>query len=332
MKRTHTILILVTALILFLTVSLGIGQIDISFIQILNSVWDQNSDNLITDVIVNLRLPRLLFAVLSGAGLALCGYIMQAAIQNPLADPYVLGISSGASLGASLAIVLNISLGSIIGNNFVIALFAFLGSLVTMVLVMFTSNYRGNPTTERIILSGVIANSLCVALTNLMMYLAKDAESIRNITFWTMGSLSNISWIQVFLVAISTLGAIVFFLTQYRSLNLISLGDEAAASLGVNVRKRRNVYILAVTFLTGVIVSQCGIIGFVGLIVPHSVRMACKTSNSNILPIILLSGSIFMLFVDTLSRSILNNQEIPIGIITSLIGAPVFLFIFIKRK
>ena len=196
----------------------------------------------------------------------------------------------------------------------------------------FTSNYRGNPTTERIILSGVIANSLCVALTNLMIYLAKDAESIRNITFWTMGSLSNISWIQVFLVAISTLGAIVFFLTQYRSLNLICLGDEAAASLGVNVRKRRNVYILAVTFLTGVIVSQCGIIGFVGLIVPHAVRMACKTSNSNILPIILLSGSIFMLFVDTLSRSILNNQEIPIGIITSLIGAPVFLFIFIKRK
>ncbi|WP_417886053.1 FecCD family ABC transporter permease [Zunongwangia sp.] len=332
MKRTRTLSILIMILIFSLIGTLGIGQINISFTQIVTAIWNINSDDLITDVIVNLRLPRLLFATLSGAGLALCGYIMQATIQNPLADPYVLGISSGASLGASLAIVLNISLGSIIGNNFVIALFAFLGSLATMVLVTFTSNYRGNPTTERIILSGVIANSLCVALTNLMIYLAKDAESIRNITFWTMGSLSNISWIQVFLVAISTLGAIVFFLTQYRSLNLISLGDEAAASLGVNVRKRRNVYILAVTFLTGVIVSQCGIIGFVGLIVPHAVRMACKTSNSNILPIILLSGSIFMLFVDTLSRSILNNQEIPIGIITSLIGAPVFLFIFIKRK
>ena len=332
MKRTRTLSILIMILIFSLIGTLGIGQINISFTQIVNAMWNLNSDDLITDVIVNLRLPRLLFAVLSGAGLALCGYIMQATIQNPLADPYVLGISSGASLGASLAIVLNISLGSIIGNNFVIALFAFLGSLATMVLVTLTSNYRGNPTTERIILSGVIANSLCVALTNLMIYLAKDAESIRNITFWTMGSLSNISWIQVLLVAISTLGAIVFFLTQYRSLNLISLGDEAAASLGVNVRKRRNVYILAVTFLTGVIVSQCGIIGFVGLIVPHAVRMACKTSNSNILPIILLSGSIFMLFVDTLSRSILSNQEIPIGIVTSLIGAPVFLFIFIKRK
>ena len=332
MKRTRTLSILIMILIFSLIGTLGIGQINISFTQIVNAIWNLNSDDLITDVIVNLRLPRLLFAVLSGAGLALCGYIMQATIQNPLADPYVLGISSGASLGASLAIVLNISLGSIIGNNFVIALFAFLGSLATMVLVTFTSNYRGNPTTERIILSGVIANSLCVALTNLMIYLAKDAESIRNITFWTMGSLSNISWIQVLLVAISTLGAIVFFLTQYRSLNLISLGDEAAASLGVNVRKRRNVYILAVTFLTGVIVSQCGIIGFVGLIVPHAVRMACKTSNSNILPIILLSGSVFMLFVDTLSRSILSNQEIPIGIVTSLIGAPVFLFIFIKRK
>ena len=332
MKRTFTLSILIMILIFSLIGTLGIGQINISFTQIVNAIWNLNSDDLITDVIVNLRLPRLLFATLSGAGLALCGYIMQATIQNPLADPYVLGISSGASLGASLAIVLNISLESTMGNNFVIALFAFLGSLATMVLVTFTSNYRGNPTTERIILSGVIANSLCVALTNLMIYLAKDAESIRNITFWTMGSLSNISWIQVFLVAISTLGAIIFFLTQYRSLNLISLGDEAAASLGVNVRKKRNVYILTVTFLTGVIVSQCGIIGFLGLIVPHAVRMACKTSNSKILPIILLSGSIFMLFVDTLSRSILNNQEIPIGIITSLIGAPVFLFILIKRK
>ncbi|MEN7549963.1 iron ABC transporter permease [Rapidithrix thailandica] len=332
MKWVRTILILFVILLFLSVVTLKMGQIEISITQILDSFWIRSGYDLITDVIINLRLPRVIFAILSGAGLALCGYIMQASIQNPLADPYVLGISSGASLGASLAIVLNISLGSLIGDHLIISIFAFLGSFMTMVLVNLTSNYKGNATTERIILSGVIANSLCIALTNLMMYLAKDAESVRNITFWTMGSLSGISWTQVNLLTVATMISVIFFLTQYRALNLISLGDEAAASLGINVRKKRNIYILAVTFLTGVIVSQCGIIGFVGLVVPHAVRKVCRTSSSHILPIVLLSGSVFMLFVDALSRSILVHQEVPIGIVTSLIGAPVFLFIFIKRK
>ncbi|WP_353145476.1 iron ABC transporter permease [Chryseobacterium sp.] len=333
MIKSHKITIFILSIILFLSCvfTLHLGQIPFSYHDIWIAFTNPDQNELLYDIIFHLRLPRIVFAVLIGAGLSLCGYVMQATIQNPLADPYILGISSGASLGAALAISLYTSL-SFMASEVWISLFAFIGALSAILLVHIISNFRGRSTTIRLILSGVIINSLCIAVTNLLIYFSKDLEGARNITFWTMGSLSDIHWGQVIALTFILIIVILYFMTQSRSLNLISLGDEPAATLGVNVQQKRIIYILIVTFLTGIIVSQCGIIGFVGLVVPHAVRVICKTSNSSILPVLLLSGSLFMMLVDTLSRSIIPNQEIPIGIITSLIGAPVFLLIFIQRK
>lgn len=331
-SRRSIILVLVIILLLTILFTVRQGQVPISYTEIANVLTMSGNNELFHDIILQLRLPRILFAVLIGAGLSLCGYVMQATIQNPLADPYILGISSGASLGAALAISINISLKSIVSHEVWVSIFAFVGALSAMFFVHLISNSRHKSNTMRLILSGVIINSLCIAFTNLLIYFTKDLERARSITFWTMGSLSEVEWKQVFILAFILLFVILYFMTQSRSLNLISLGDEPAATLGVDVQQKRKIYILIVTFLTGIIVSQCGIIGFVGLVVPHAVRVICRTSNSLILPIILLSGSIFMVLVDALSRSLIPNQEIPIGIITSLIGAPVFLLIFIQRK
>lgn len=328
----YAMFFLISVLFFGVLLSLKVGQVSIYLVDIWNIFIGHSQDDLMIDILFQLRLPRILFAILVGAGLSLCGYIMQATIQNPLADPYILGISSGASLGAALAITLQVILNNLWHSEVWVAICAFIGALLAMICVHLISNFRSKSTTTGLILSGVIINSLCIAITNLLIYFSKDLEGARNITFWTMGSLSDIGWNQVVVLTVILLVVLLYFFTQSRDINLISLGDEPAATLGVNVHKKRNVYIIIVTFLTGIIVSQCGIIGFVGLVVPHAVRVIYGTSNSRILPVILVGGSLFMLIVDVLSRSVIPNQEIPIGIITSLIGAPVFMFIFIQRK
>lgn len=331
MTKSYRVSIVGLFLLLLFTcvLSLKYGQMDISLRDILHSITCYDG-SITSDVIINLRLPRVLFAALAGCGLALAGYVMQASVQNPLADPYILGISSGASLGAAFALFLGSSL-PFIQSELTVSFSAFVGALLAIVLVHLTANYRGRTTSVRLVLAGVIVNTLCTSIINLLIFSAKDIEAIRSVTFWTMGSLADISWTQVAGFGIVLFLIIGYFMTQLRPLNLISLGDETASTLGINSHKKRKHYILVVTLLTGIMVAQCGIIGFVGLIIPHAVRGICKTSSSQILPLVLISGSIFLVIVDLLSRIILENQEIPIGIITSIIGTPIFLFIFIKQ-
>lgn len=331
MTKTYktAIFALTCTLLISIAISLKLGQLDISFQEIYNTFLF-HEDELITDIIFNLRLPRIIFAALVGCGLALCGYVMQASVQNPLADPYILGISSGASLGATFFLLVNFTIGSL-GQEILISISAFLGAVLAIGLVYITATYKGKLTTTHLVLAGVIVNTLCTATSNMLIYTAKDIEGIRSVTFWTMGSLANISWFQVSGVAFVLLLCIIYFLTQLRTLNIISLGDDTAITLGVNTHLKRKIYILIVTLLTGIMVAQCGIIGFIGLIIPHAIRAICHTSNSNILPVVLLSGSVFLVLIDLLSRVALSNQEIPIGIITSVIGAPIFLIIFLKK-
>lgn len=317
-------------LFLFIFLSLKIGQLNISFSEIFEVL--QKKDNSLTrDVIVNLRLPRILFAALTGCGLALCGYVMQASIQNVLADPYILGVSSGAALGAALAILVGFPLHHNLPQEITISAWAFIGAITAITIANIIAGYKRKQTNTRLILAGVIVNVLCTAISNMLIYLANDVEGIRSITFWTMGSLANISWLQVIILTVVLLLSILYFFTQLRTLNILSLGEETASTLGINIYRKRKIYILIVTILTGTMVAQCGIIGFVGLIVPHAVRAVCKTANSNILPLVLLSGSIFLVLVDLLSRILIEHQEVPIGIITSIIGAPIFLLIFLKQ-
>lgn len=322
-------LILFLLLIGACLLSLKYGQMSITLADIVKSFVNYDH-SLEADVILNLRLPRVLFAALAGCGLALAGYVMQATVQNPLADPYILGISSGASLGAAFALFLGGSI-PMIYRELMVSTSAFGGALLAIILVYLTANYRGRVTSIRLVLAGVIMNTLCTAIINLLIYSAKNIEAIRSVTFWTMGSLADISWAQVGGFALFLLLIVGYFFTQLRSLNLVTLGDETASTLGVDAQQKRKHYMFMVTLLTGVMVAQCGIIGFVGLIIPHMVRGVCKTSNSRILPLVLLSGALFLVLIDLLSRVVLINQEVPIGIITSIIGAPIFLIIFIKQ-
>ncbi|MEG6586681.1 FecCD family ABC transporter permease [Dendrosporobacter sp. 1207_IL3150] len=279
------------------------------------------------DIIWQIRFPRVLMAVIVGVGLALCGTVMQSSVQNPLADPYILGISAGASLGATLSILLS-SYG--IFSEFGTSFWAFAGALAASFLVMILSGIGGKSSAVKMILSGIIANALFSAFTSFIIYMANNAEGIRTVTFWTMGSLASAKWSNLTLPAIGVVGCTLFFLSQARNLNTMLLGEEAATTLGVDLIKLRRNNIIVTALLTGLIVASCGIIGFVGLIIPHIVRGFVGSDHRKLLPAAILSGALFLTWADVLARTALSSGELPIGIITALIGAPFLMHIMIK--
>lgn len=286
------------------------------------------SSGAVHDVIWLIRLPRVILAVAVGIGLSVVGIVMQAIVKNPLADPYILGISSGASLGATLAIML--SIGTIFGSNYV-GICAFIGAFAVSMLVLTIANIGGRANSVKLLLAGMAISSVCSAFSSFIVYFANDKEGMQNITYWLMGSLAGAEWSSIiFILPITIIGAI-FFLTQYRTLNLMLLGDEVSITLGKDLHKYRLVYLTITSLIIGLIVYSSGMIGFVGLIVPHLVRMLFGTDHKKMIPIAALVGAIFLIWADVLSRSILPNTELPIGILISMIGAPCFIWLMIKR-
>jgi len=283
-----------------------------------------------TDIIWSIRFPRVLLALLVGAGLSLCGMVMQATVQNPLADPYILGISSGASLGATFAILIGFGTAGLLAQ-YGLAFGAFIGAFGASLLVLALAGIGGKMTSVKLVLSGMVMNALCMAFSNFIVYFANNAEGIRTVTFWTMGSLATATWNKLPLLAIITVLAVLFFLMQTRILNTMLLGDEAAVTLGINLSSFRKFYLLATALITGVIVANCGMIGFVGLIIPHIVRGMVGSDHRKLLPITVLIGSIFLVWTDVLARTIVPAVELPIGIITAMIGAPMFMYMLIKK-
>lgn len=264
--------------------------------------------------------------------MALVGVVMQAIVQNPLADPYILGISSGASLGATFAILLGSSvLAGTIFASFGVEAFAFIGAIVASIAVFTLSAVGGKITSTKLVLSGVIIASLCGAFSNLIVYLAPNATQMRDLTFWLMGSLSTTGFDTVVMCAVPLVICIVFFLTQLRNLNAMMLGDDTATTLGINLSTLRKAYILITAFMVAILVCNCGLIGFVGLIIPHIGRALVGTNHWKLYPISILLGAIFMMVADIFARS-LTVSEIPIGIITAICGAPVFAYIMIKKS
>ncbi|WP_027108655.1 FecCD family ABC transporter permease [Lacticigenium naphthae] len=282
------------------------------------------------NIIWQIRFPRVLLALLTGMGLSLAGAVMQTTVQNPLADPYILGISSGASLGATFAIMIGFG-GTSILAQLGLSFWAFLGAVTAAFLVLLLSNVGGQVNSIKLVLAGMVLNALFTAFSNFIIYLANDAEGIRSVTFWMMGSLAGASWTTLPLVAIVVLAAFLFFLTQQRILNIMLLGDEAAITLGVNLNFYRKVYLVIASILTGIIVANTGMIGFVGLIIPHIIRGIVGSNHRYFLPLSVFSGALFMVWSDIFSRIILPTVELPIGILTSLIGAPLFIYIFVKK-
>lgn len=300
---------------LYKVFGIKIGNLD----EILNST--------LFDIIWGVRMPRVLLGAFAGMALAMVGVIMQATIQNPLGDPYILGLSSGASLGATFSILIGFS-GVL--SSFGAPLGAFLGALIASIFVYFLAKIGGRITPFKMILAGMVISSICSSLTSLIIFLSKDNEGIRTVNFWMMGSLAGAQWSNIVLpIAISVIPLIYFF-TQYRNLNLMVLGDETSITLGLNIERYRKIYMILSSLITGVIVSVCGTIGFVGIMIPHIVRLIFGTDHKTLLPFSALVGAIFLIWADVIARCAINNMELPIGIITSVIGAPFLLWLMVK--
>ncbi len=281
------------------------------------------------DIIWEIRLPRVLMAAIIGAGLALCGTVMQASVQNPLAEPSILGISAGAALGATFSILIGGSSKVFFGLG--TPFWAFIGALGASFFVLLLSGIGGRMSTVKMVLSGAVASALFIALSNFIVYISNNAEGIRSVTFWTMGSLAAAKWENLALPAISITLSCLFFLFQSRILNALLLGEEAAITLGINLTKIRRVYLIITALVTGIIVAACGSFGFVGLVIPHLVRGLVGSDHRRLLPAAILVGAIFLTWADVLTRVILKSGELPIGIITALIGAPFFMYILSKK-
>ena len=300
---------------LYKVFGIKIGNLD----EILNST--------LFDIIWGVRRPRVLWGAFAGRAVAMVGVIMQATIQNPLGDPYILGLSSGASLGATFSILIGFS-GVL--SSFGAPLGAFLGALIASIFVYFLAKIGGRITPFKMILAGMVISSICSSLTSLIIFLSKDNEGIRTVNFWMMGSLAGAEWSNIVLpIAISVIPLIYFF-TQYRNLNLMVLGDETSITLGLNIEKHRKIYMILSSLITGVIVSVCGTIGFVGIMIPHIVRLIFGTDHKTLLPFSALVGAIFLIWADIIARCAITNMELPIGIITSVIGAPFLLWLMVK--
>jgi iron complex transport system permease protein len=290
-----------------------------------NLSWIQGLDEVFPVVILDVRLPRILTAALVGAGLAMSGVVFQGILLNPLADPYTLGVSAGAAFGAALAILLNIHfLGT-----YSIPLFAFIGAASTLLFVIYLSSSAEGLSSNNLILSGIIVAAILSAGISFLKYVADEQVAV--IIFWLMGSFGSKTWTDVALIiSIVCIGFFVF-IYYARDLNLMSLGNRSAASLGVDTGRVTLVLLAMASFVAAVCVSVSGIIGFVGLLVPHIVRLVTGPDNKKLLPVSMLAGAILLLCADTITRAVLPS-EIPIGVLTALIGGPFFCYIFRKQQ
>lgn len=281
------------------------------------------------DVVWLIRLPRLILAALIGAGLSVCGVVMQAIVKNPLADPYVLGISSGASLGATLAVLLGI--GAVFGSNS-IGVMAFIGAFLVSMAVIALANIGGRANSIKLLLAGSAMSAICSAFTNFTIYLADSDHAATQVMRWTMGSFASASWTQNGILAVIVIVGCVFFMTQWRVLNMMLLGDESAITLGTDLHSFRIAYLIIASIMVGFAVYAAGIIGFVGLVVPHVIRLIFGTGHERLTVISALTGALYLIWADVLSRTILPGNEIPVGILTSMIGAPVFIYLMVRKS
>lgn len=279
-------------------------------------------------IIWNIRLPRVLLGVLVGASLSMAGASFQGMFKNPMADPYIIGISSGAALGAALAIIFKLEF-SILGFSS-ISFFAFLGALVAVTMVYNIARVKNQVPVTTLLLSGVAIGQFFTAIMSFLMVIFN--KDMNKIIYWTLGSLSGKGWSPVITISLPVIMTMIILNFFARDLNIMLTGEESAKSLGVNVEKTKVYILLLGTFITSVVVSVSGIIGFVGLIIPHVVRLIIGPDHRILLPASALLGGIFMIFSDTIARTIISPIEIPVGIVTALFGGPFFIYLLRTKK
>ena len=282
--------------------------------------WTVNDYN----VIMNIRLPRVLAAFLVGAALALSGASYQGVFQNPLVSPDILGVSYGACVGAALSILLYM-------NTWQTQIFAFIGGLITVFVTVSIPKLMHRHTNVMMVLSGIIVGGFMSSILGLMKYVADPDTQLAEITYWQLGSIAKVNFDTLLYTApVMIVAAVVLVAMRWR-LNLISLGEEEARSLGVDLRRERGVIIVAATVLTASAVSVAGTIGWVGLIIPHVTRRIVGSDNKRLIPTVILVAAAFMLLVDLFARNI-SGYEIPLGILAGLVGAPIFGYILVKQR
>lgn len=320
-----------------LVVSTGMGFIAIAPVDVVrialsklsgDAAFVQGMDEIWPVVVWEVRLPRILTAALVGGGLAMAGCIFQGLLLNPLADPYTLGVSAGAAFGAAVALLLNLNAV----GAFSIPLFAFAGAVLTLLLVLYLSSSGRDGqgfSSNNLVLSGIIVASILSAGISFLKYIADEQVAV--IIFWLMGSFGARTWGDVGLVAGFVALGFSVFLHYARDLNLLSLGNRTAASLGVETGRVTVVLLITGSLVTAICVSVSGIIGFVGLLVPHIMRSMTGPDNRRLIPASALAGAVLLLWADTVTRAVLPH-EIPIGVLTALIGGPFFCYIFRKKQ
>jgi len=322
----RAILVLLLGLLsLSLAASLLCGAVPMEVNEIVKLLFSDDTSSLRREIIVNIRLPRAIGAALTGGALALCGVVMQAVVRNPLADPYLMGVSAGASLGATFYLLM-------LGGGLALGLsgLAFLGSLASSALVLGVA-IRVKATVYRMLLAGIAVNVLCSSLSGIMIYLNYDAQQLQTMVFWLMGSFAPANWSMLIWPVLAVSLGTLFFLAQRRNLNLIMLGDEEAFSLGINPGRYRFLYMGVSALITSSCVAHFGMIGFVGIIVPHIIRFLAGGNHRQLVPLACLAGSIFMVWIDVFARS-LAASEVPLSIITGLLGSPFFFWLLLKPE
>lgn len=331
MMRT---LLALALLLLALLAGVAIGETAIEpqvVLQVLaNKLWGAGYilDPIDEGVVWNYRLTRALVAAACGAGLATCGVILQSLLRNPLADPYLLGISAGASTGAVLVALIGVG-----GGLVSLSAGAFVGAMAAFALVTLLARASGSSSgTGQIILAGIAGSQLFNALTAFLITKSASSEQARGIMFWLLGNLSGVRWPSVWLAVPVAVVGLAVCLWHRRALDAFTFGSDSAASLGIPVRRVQFVLVACAALVTAVMVSIVGSIGFVGLVIPHAVRLLLGTGHSRLLPASALGGALFLIAADVLSRTLIKGQVIPVGVVTALVGAPVFALILIGRR
>ncbi|NNE69045.1 MAG: iron ABC transporter permease [Rhodothermales bacterium] len=328
-------LLAIPALVATVLAGVSIGSVEVSARDALTVLGNRLGVEGIThptvdSIVWQLRLPRVLLALIVGGGLAVVGVAMQALVRNPLAEPYILGLSSGAAAGAA-----TFYLGYLPG--FLMAILslpmaAFLGGLGTISLVYLVARTGSGLSVTRLLLAGVAMSALMASITSLVMLTSPEPNRMRAILFWLMGSLGATRWDMLALPALTTAGGVLVLVGLARPLDAMLLGEEPARALGVPVERLKHLLIALSALMTGVLVAYSGAIGFVGLIVPHAVRSIIGVSHRRVIPLCVLAGGLFLVWADLAARSVLPGQDLPVGIATAMAGVPFFLILLRKHR
>ncbi|MFJ3914019.1 FecCD family ABC transporter permease [Streptomyces vinaceus] len=339
MSRPRTaavVVLLVAALLASAVAGLALGPVRIAPGRVLDIVLGGpgRPGGAFASIVWNVRMPRVLLGAVVGAGLAVAGTVLQALVRNPLADPFLLGASSGASLGAVLVIVLGTGAAGTAGALGVIGAIgalgvpaaAFAGSMGALVAVYAMARRGGTMTTGRLILAGVAVQYVLSALTSLVLVLAAHPDQMRSVLFWTLGGLGGARWDELPLPAAALLAGTALLIALARPLDLLLAGEEGARSLGLDTGRFRAAVFVLTSLVIGVLVACSGAIGFVGLMVPHAARMVVRAGHRALLPVAALGGAVFLTLADLVARTAAAPEEIPVGVVTALVGGPFFLW------